>query len=110
MPLAVGGGVVGLPTLLIGLGLIGIGLGLASAGMQTAAVEAVGPGEAGVAAGLFSTSRYLGSIVGTSVLGGLLGAGSDFRAVFFLVALAGIGAALSSLGLRDWPAGDSPAG
>jgi len=105
VPLAVGGGTVSLPALLGGLGLIGLGLGLASAGMQTAAVEAVGSAEAGVAAGIFSTSRYLGSIVGTSVLGGLLGAGSGFGAVFLLVALAGVGAALASLGLRDWPAG-----
>ncbi len=106
VPLAVGGGAIALPALLGALGLIGVGLGLASAGMQTAAVEAVGAAEAGVAAGLFATSRYLGSIVGTSVLGGLLGAGSGFGAVFLLVALAGCGAALVSLGLRDWPTAD----
>lgn len=105
VPLAAGGAAVSLSALLGGLGLIGVGLGLASAGMQTAAVEAVGSAEAGVAAGLFATSRYLGSIVGTSVLGGLLGAGNGFGAVFLLVALAGAGAALASLGLRDWPAG-----
>jgi EmrB/QacA subfamily drug resistance transporter len=59
---------VALPVLIGGLVVAGIGLGLSQAGMQTAAVETVSQREAGVAAGLFSTSRYIGSIVGSSVL------------------------------------------
>jgi MFS family permease len=42
----------------------GAGLGLASAALQVAAVAAVDAGAARVAAGVFSTSRYAGSIAG----------------------------------------------
>jgi MFS family permease len=62
------GAEIALPVLVGGLGLAGIGLGLSSAGMQTAAVESVPSREAGLAAGIFSTSRYIGSITGSSVL------------------------------------------
>ena len=55
------------PVLLVCLALIGSGLGLAGASLQTSAVEAVSADAAGSAAGLYSTARYLGSIVGTIV-------------------------------------------
>ena len=95
-----------LPSLLGVLGLAGVGTGLSSAPMQTAAVEAVAPSEAGAVSGLFSTSRYLGSIVGSIVLAALLGAGDDpagYAALFAVVALASVLAVAASLGLRDWP-------
>jgi DHA2 family methylenomycin A resistance protein-like MFS transporter len=61
-------------------------------GLQTSAIEALPPQEAGVASGVFSTSRYLGSIVGSSLLASLLksasGEDSRFGAVFLLVAIA----------------------
>ena len=65
VPLALSGSGITTQALLAGLGLIGAGLGLSSASLQTAALEAVEPKEAGVASGVFSTSRYLGSIVGS---------------------------------------------
>jgi EmrB/QacA subfamily drug resistance transporter len=105
LPLALSEGGAALPALLAGLGLAGAGLGLSSAGLQTAAVEAVGPGEAGMASGVFSTSRYLGSIVGASILAGLLGPARDsldgFNVLFGMVAVAAFLSALASCGLHD---------
>ncbi|MCC6454089.1 MAG: MFS transporter [Caldilineaceae bacterium] len=93
------------PTMLGGLVLAGIGLGLSSAGMQTAAVEAVDVREAGVAAGVFSTSRYLGSIVGSSVIAALLNGNTtgdgNYGAVFAMIVAAAAIATLASLGLHD---------
>jgi len=104
-PLALTGGGITTPALLGGLGLVGAGLGLSAAGLQTAAIEAVGPWDAGVASGVFSTSRYLGSIVGSSLLAGLLGPPSDgvagFGAVFLMAVVAALLSVLVSLGLQD---------
>lgn len=52
----------------IALGVMGIGIGLAGASVQTAAVESVPIGKTGSAAGIFSTSRYIGSVAGSSIL------------------------------------------
>ena len=104
VPLAMSGGGITTPALLAGLGLIGAGIGLSSAGLQTAAIEAVGPRESGVASGVFSTSRYLGSIVGSSMLAGLLGPASDgvagFGAVFLMAVAAALLSVLVSVGLQ----------
>lgn len=81
-----------------GLALIGVGVGLSSAGLQAAAVEAVEPEHAGVASGIFSTSRYLGSIVGSGVLVGFMGpAGSGTAGGAGVFLLAGGAAFLSVL-------------
>ncbi|MGI8915903.1 MAG: MFS transporter [Chloroflexota bacterium] len=89
------------------LALAGAGLGIASPGMQTAAVEAVPARQAGAASGMYSTSRYLGSIVGSSVLPLLFTASvpsvMTVQHVFLLVVLAAAGAALASLGLQSRP-------
>jgi sugar phosphate permease len=89
------------------LALAGIGLGLSSAGMQTASVEAVGVHEAGVAAGVYSTSRYLGSIIGSSVIAALLSdsrpESSGYNAVFAMIVAAAVVATVTSLGLHDRP-------
>ena len=60
----------------------GIGLGLANAALQTAAIESVHARHAGVAAGLFSSGRYAGSIVSALLLGALLGRGESHAAAF----------------------------
>jgi EmrB/QacA subfamily drug resistance transporter len=95
------------PLMLGGLALAGIGLGLSSAGMQTASVEAVGVNEAGVAAGVYSTSRYLGSIVGSSVIAALLSdsrpESSGYSALFAMIVAAAVVATVTSLGLHDRP-------
>jgi EmrB/QacA subfamily drug resistance transporter len=73
------------------LALAGAGLGLGSAGLQTSAVESVSAEHAGVASGLFSTCRYIGSFAGSIVLARLLSgsAGLDGFTELFAVALAG---------------------
>lgn len=57
----------------LGLVCLGGGLGLATPGLQVSALEAVDRKDAGAAAGAYSTSRYLGSIVGSALLAGLAG-------------------------------------
>ena len=57
-----------------GLILVGAGLGLATSPSQSAAMSAVDRSQAGMAGGALSTSRYLGGVLGISVLGALLAA------------------------------------
>jgi MFS family permease len=57
---------------LAGLILVGVGLGLATSPAQSAAMTAAHRSQAGMAGGALSTSRYLGGVVGISVLGVLL--------------------------------------
>lgn len=71
---------------------VGSGLGLATVPLQMAALEAVDVSRSGFVSGMFSTSRYLGSIAGISLLAGQLrpaasGVGG-FRALFTVVAAA----------------------
>jgi EmrB/QacA subfamily drug resistance transporter len=54
------------------LALVGVGLGLATPAAQTASMSAVRPELAGAAAGIGSTMRYLGGIVGVAVMSVLL--------------------------------------
>jgi len=68
---------------------LGVGLGLSAASVQAAAMRSAGSDAAGQAAGLFSTMRYAGSIVGTAALAALLpdDAGlTAYRGLFALVA------------------------
>src|SRR5215203_2841 len=60
------------PLYLAPLFLLGIGSGLSIASLQATAIETVSLGRAGQAAGLFSTMRYLGSILGSSVMAAVL--------------------------------------
>lgn len=59
---------------LVGLILVGAGLGLATSPSQSAAMSAVDHAQAGMAGGALSTSRYLGGVLGISILGALLAA------------------------------------
>ena len=94
----------------------GVGLGLANAAVQTAAIEAVAPRHAGVAAGLFSTARYGGSIVAALLLATLLGGGSEHAQAFFAIAALSAGGSML-LALRlggasseaTWPRDAQPA-
>ena len=90
VPLAIAPGLETL-ALLPCLLLMGSGVGLSTASLQASAIEALEPSQAGVAAGLFSTSRYIGSFAGSIALTRLLDEGeglSGFHAVF-VIALAG---------------------
>ena len=92
---------------LVGLAILGAGLGLATPGMQASALESVERQSAGAAAGAYSTSRYLGSIVGSALLAGLAstlpsglgGTGNDGVAAVFAVVVAAAGLS-ALLGLR----------
>jgi MFS family permease len=107
LPLGVAGAAIMLPPLVVALACVGTGIGLAMPGLQSTAVESVQSAEAGVAAGIYSTSRYLGSIVGSAMLAGFLGsdrsnvAGLDH--VFVLVLVAAAVATIVSMGLRPHP-------
>ena len=57
--------------LLPGLILAGIGLGITSTGLASAALSAVEPARAGMAAGLTNTLRQLGTATGVAVFGAL---------------------------------------
>lgn len=73
------------------LALMGIGIGVSGAPVQTAAVEAVARERTGSAAGLFSTSRYLGSVAGSTVLAVVFsrrpGSGEDGRFISLFAGL-----------------------
>ncbi len=74
---------------------IGAGVGLATPALQTAAMESVAVAHSGTAAGLSSTSRYVGAIIGTLLLAGPLApaaTGSDGFGLLYAT-LAGCAAA-----------------
>ncbi len=71
---AVGVGQESLALIVPGLALGGMGLGIAGASLVVAATSSVPLDRVGSAAGIFSTSRYIGSIAGASVLAGLFAA------------------------------------
>lgn len=98
----------GWPVLVAPLMVIGTGIGLASAPVQAAALQVAGRAQAGQAAGLFSTMRYLGSITGTAAMAAVLGTSpgdAAFRGLFVGLVVAALLAALASLRL---PATSSP--
>jgi MFS family permease len=107
VPMAVAGAEIMLLPLVVGLTFVGLGIGIATPGLQSTAVESVSTEEAGVASGIYSTSRYLGSIVGSALLVGLLGAdrsdADGFGRVFVTVLTAALLAAVVGLGLRARP-------
>ena len=107
VPTALFGAEIAVPPLLVGLALVGLGLGMATPAIQTSAVESVPANQAGVASGLYSTNRYLGSIVGSAVLAALLGSGaadpSGIDAVFVIILVSAVVAATASLFLRPFP-------
>ncbi len=107
LPTALTGIAITLPVLVVGLALVGAGLGLSMPGLQASAVESVSSRQAGVAAGVFSTSRYLGSILGAAVLVAFLGTDrSDIDGlgvVFVIILAAAVLSTLVSLGLGPRP-------
>ena len=67
----------------------------------TSAIESISVRHAGSAAGVYSTSRYFGSIVGSAILAGLIGVNrtnaGGFDMVFIVVAVSAFAAALAAL-------------
>jgi MFS family permease len=100
--LAVMGGEPSTAGLAVALLAAGIGLGLAGAPLQSAAVESVDARDAGVASGLFSTGRYMGSIVSAGLIAVLLGHGAGHPAALFTVtAAAALAATVMALRLSS---------
>ena len=95
--------------LLIGLGVAGIGLGLSQAGLQTGVLESVTSDQSGSASGVFSTSRYIGSIAGSSALPMLYASGDEmagFMRVLSVVVIAALASTGASLWLQHRPSPD----
>src|SRR5215218_4057959 len=86
--------------------LLGIGSGLSMASMQATAIETVSLGQAGQAAGLFSTMRYLGSILGSSIMAVVLNGSTppvdNFRLLYAALFLSACGAIITAWGLPTW--------
>ncbi len=101
VPLAVAPGITAYG-LLASLALAGTGVGMSNAGLQAAAVEAVDPEQAGVAAGLFSTSRYIGGFAASIAVARLLDEGhglAGFQAVFAIAITAAAVSVAATLAL-----------
>jgi DHA2 family methylenomycin A resistance protein-like MFS transporter len=95
--------------LLSGLVVAGIGLGLAHAGTLTGLLESVSHEQSGSASGIFSTSRYVGSIVGTSALPMLYGVADEmagFMRVLSVIVMAALAATVASLWIQHRPSPD----
>jgi MFS family permease len=106
VPLLVGGGDVSVPLLVGSLLVAGAGLGLANPALQTAGVEALDPRDAGIAAGLLSTGRYLGGIAAAGLVSAsaIDGSDADYTTLFALAATASGLAAVLATALPGRPA------
>ncbi len=101
LPLAWLGEDIAIALLCICLGCAGIGLGFSASALQTSALEAVAPQQTGLASGIALTSRYAGSIVGTTILTAFLGNPSmgSFKYVLGFTLLAALAATTISFGI-----------
>ena len=79
------------------LATMGLGLSLLFPSTQTAALESVSAEDAGMASGVFSTTRFMGSMIGASLLAALLGGrgisadevtAAKFMPIFIMIAVA----------------------
>jgi DHA2 family methylenomycin A resistance protein-like MFS transporter len=94
------------PLYLCPLILVGAGLGLSMAPVQATAIETAPSSQTGQAAGLFSTMRYLGSILGSSIMAAVLIGPTppveSFRILYAALFLSACGAILASWRLPVW--------
>jgi EmrB/QacA subfamily drug resistance transporter len=91
---------------LVPLVCIGAGLGLSMAPVQTTAIETAPYSQTGQASGLFSTMRYLGSILGSSVMAAVLSGATPpvthFRILYVMLFFSACGATIAALRLPRW--------
>ncbi len=76
--------------LIMALALFGVGLGFASPSMVSAGLETVPPERTGVAAGVLSASRYVGSIVASVVLAAVVADDGSGTRVMYVIAAAAV--------------------
>jgi EmrB/QacA subfamily drug resistance transporter len=85
---------------------LGAGLGLSMAPVQTTAIETAPSSQAGQASGLFSTMRYLGSILGSSIMAAVLSGATPpvthFHFLYAMLFLSACGATIAALRLPTW--------
>ena len=91
---------------LVPLIFVGAGLGLSMAPVQTTAIETAPSSQAGQASGLFSTMRYLGSILGSSVMAAVLSGATPpvthFRILYATLFVSACSATIAALRLPTW--------
>ena len=96
VPLLIGGSDVPSGLLVVALLAFGTGLGAATPNFTAAALESVPESRAGSAAGVFSMSRYVGSITTSLAVTAFVATDASGSRGLFAIALASIGAALIS--------------
>ena len=105
VPLALAPATLPLPLVVACLIAIGGGIGLSAAALQVSAVESVEPRSAGIASGVYSTARYGGAIVGTSLLAGPLALASHglggFGLLFSVLAVAAAASAALTFAIPE---------
>ncbi|HSP56283.1 MAG TPA: MFS transporter [Dehalococcoidia bacterium] len=98
--------------LAVSMAMLGLGLGISVSPTGAAAVECSPRHLAGAAAGTNSMMRYLGSIIGTGLLGAILVSDKEapeigvFRLIFGILVVMSVLAALSSLLIHRFPPQD----
>ena len=104
------------PGLIAGFVVSGIGVGLATPTLASAAMAAVPPARAGMAAGAVNTGRQLGLALGIGALGSIYdnraashGPAGALSATFLAAGVAGLAAGTIALVLIRHPAATSPA-
>jgi MFS family permease len=95
---AVGGDAVPSAMLVLTLLLFGIGLGVATPSVMTAGIEAAPQARVGSAAGLLSSSRYVGSIASTLVLASVVGDDGSGLETLLIVCAASLAMSLAVAG------------
>jgi len=100
--------------LALSMGALGLGLGISISPTGAAAIESSPRDLAGAAAGTNSMMRYLGSIIGTGLLGAILSSDDGapeigiFRLIFAVLAAISVMAALTTVFIHRFPPQDRP--
>lgn len=90
------------------LWVIGAGMASLTAIQQTAAVESLPKENAGSAAGIFSTTRYIGGLFAAGAISGILGSGKldtvePLHLLTMAITISAVGAVLCTTQLHKWP-------
>jgi MFS family permease len=99
----------GWPMLAAALALLGCGMGLSLGPATVASVEAAPRALAGSAAGTTSMMRYIGTIIGAGLLGGILGQDAEtpgvelFRLLFLVLTTFAVMAVIAALAIAKVP-------